>query len=236
MFEIERKEVTVTTTKPFQGLMEVDAWARYKEHWKRLLAIWQRIEEWVEEESGASKSESESESETSSQGSSKRRGLRPAYRMTIKQEKLWGSFREGIAGTVAGTPRHSQCTAEELEYRCLDAVVGFLDHPFKNGTHYESIIISGLAVMGLEPDGGWVPVTNYTQVYSAVIKVARYLVLYQSMLEREANIRHRQQSTGIDRRKAEEEAEGLFRIVRRKVRRFMTRTSGEEDAQPTPMN
>jgi hypothetical protein len=53
LFEIERKEVTVTTTKPFQGLMEVDAWARYKEHWKRLLAIWQRMEEWFEEESGA---------------------------------------------------------------------------------------------------------------------------------------------------------------------------------------
>ncbi|KAL9560637.1 hypothetical protein ACKAV7_015200 [Fusarium commune] len=35
---------------------------------------------------------------------------------------------------------------------------------------------------------------------------------------------------------ADEKAEGLFRIVRRKVRGFMTRTSGEEDAEPTPMN
>jgi hypothetical protein len=28
----------------------------------------------------------------------------------------------------------------------------------------------------------------------------------------------------------------LFRIVRRKVRRFITRISGEEDVEPTPMN
>lgn len=41
---------------------------------------------------------------------------------------------------------------------------------------------------------------------------------------------------GVDRQTAEEEAVGLFRIVRCKVRRFMTRVSGEGDAEPTPMN
>ncbi|CAM1507673.1 Fc.00g073140.m01.CDS01 [Cosmosporella sp. VM-42] len=263
LFEIERKESTITTTTPFRGLMEADAWARYKEYWKKLLTIWERLESWerdgssqdgsrVIESDTNTNADSDTDSDTNSdtnsdtdtetkseasRGSGKGRGPRPAYRMTIKQERLWGSFREGIVGTVAGPPRRrSQCTAEELEYRCLDAVVGFLDHPFQNGNHYESIIISGLAVMGLEPDGGWVPVTNYTQVYSAIIKVARYLVLYQSMLEREANIRRRQQGMGVDRRQAEEGAEGLFRIMRHKVRRFMIRISNEEDAQPTPMN
>lgn len=88
--------------------------------------------------------------------------------------------------------------------------------------------------MGLDPDGGWVPVVNYTSVYSAVIKVARYLVLYQSILERQDQIARLQQT--MSKRRAKEKADGLFRMVRRKVRRFMTRISDEENAEPTPMN
>ncbi|KAH7191230.1 hypothetical protein DER44DRAFT_677843, partial [Fusarium oxysporum] len=113
-------------------------------------------------------------------------------------------------------------------------VVQFLDHPFKSGNHYDSIIISALAVMGLDECGRWVPVTNYTPVYSAVIKVARYLVLYQSILERQGQIRHLSQWGS--KQQAEEDAEGLFQIVRRKVRRFMVRLPEGEDAQPSPMN
>ncbi|KAG8668005.1 hypothetical protein FPOAC1_007366 [Fusarium poae] len=104
-------------------------------------------------------------------------------------------------------------------------MVQFFDHPLKSGNHYESIVISALAVMGLDEGGGWKPVENYTSIYPAVIKVARYLVLYQSMLERQAQIDQLAQYATI--RQAEEEAEGLFRIVRRKVRRFMIRIPEE---------
>jgi len=66
-----------------------------------------------------------------------------------------------------------------LQRDCLDVVVQFLDHPFKNGNHYESIIISALAIMGFDREGGgWVLAINYMLIYLAVIKVARYLVLY----------------------------------------------------------
>lgn len=75
---------------------------------------------------------------------------------------------------------------------------------------------------------------NYTTVYSAVIKGARYLVLYQSIVERRDQITRLRQT--MSKKKAKEKAEGLFRIVRRKVRRFMTRMPGEEEADPTPMN
>lgn len=43
------------------------------------------------------------------------------------------------------------------------------------------------------PQGSWVPVADNTPIYSAVIKVMRYLVLYQSISEREMQIRRRQQ-------------------------------------------
>ncbi|KAL3587665.1 hypothetical protein FPOAC2_13563 [Fusarium poae] len=46
LFEIARKEAHMTTTKPFQGLMEPDAWVRYKSWWKQLLCIWKRYDEW----------------------------------------------------------------------------------------------------------------------------------------------------------------------------------------------
>ncbi|KAH7188007.1 hypothetical protein DER44DRAFT_853026, partial [Fusarium oxysporum] len=34
LFEIERREASITTDKPFQGLMEPDSWERYKAWWK----------------------------------------------------------------------------------------------------------------------------------------------------------------------------------------------------------
>ncbi|KAH8646439.1 hypothetical protein BGZ61DRAFT_501311 [Ilyonectria robusta] len=42
LFEIERKEVTVTPNKPFEGIMEPDAWVRYKEQWRIMMCIWVR--------------------------------------------------------------------------------------------------------------------------------------------------------------------------------------------------
>ncbi|KAF6525709.1 hypothetical protein HZS61_011504 [Fusarium oxysporum f. sp. conglutinans] len=163
------------------------------------------------------------------------RGQRPSYRMTIRQEELWKAFDRGVTQVVNGTDRDGQYTADRLQRDCLDVVVQFLDHPFKNGNHYESIIIGALAIMGFDREGGgWVPAINYTPIYSAVIKVARYLVLYQSMLERDRQKAQLRQWMG--ERQAEEEAEGLFRIVRDKVQRFMTRIPEGAGVDPTPMN
>jgi hypothetical protein len=154
--------------------------------------------------------------------------------MTRRQEEAWNEFNRGITQVVTGADVRGIYTPERFHRDCLDTVVQFLDHPFKSGNHYDSIIISALAVMGLDEGGGWVPVMNYTPVYSAVVKVARYLVLYQSILERQGQVR--QLSQWGSKQQAEEDAEGLFQIVRRKVRRFMVRMPEGEDAQPLPMN
>ncbi|KAG8664108.1 uncharacterized protein FPOAC1_014077 [Fusarium poae] len=257
LFEIARKEAHMTTTKPFQGLMEPDAWVRYKSWWKQLLCIWKRYDEWDAEDGydnerfsngGSSSSSSDSDSDTDTDSNSNRSAYdddavsrrygpsdpRPPYKMTIQQEELWKAFDNGIRQVVTGADRAGRYTADRLQRSCLDAMVQFFDHPLKSGNHYESIVISALAVMGLDEGGGWKPVENYTSIYPAVIKVARYLVLYQSMLERQAQIDQLAQYATI--RQAEEEAEGLFRIVRRKVRRFMIRIPEGEDIEPSPMN
>ncbi|RKK74751.1 hypothetical protein BFJ71_g17220, partial [Fusarium oxysporum] len=257
LFEIERREASITTDKPFQGLMEPDSWERYKAWWKTLMSIWKRLESWHDGREGSRSDNNSNHSDDSSNDSSddssddssgddvvsgvgrsnhgSTRGQRPSYRMTIRQEELWKAFDRGVTQVVNGTDRDGQYTADRLQRDCLDVVVQFLDHPFKNGNHYESIIIGALAIMGFDREGGgWVPAINYTPIYSAVIKVARYLVLYQSMLERDRQKAQLRQWMG--ERQAEEEAEGLFRIVRDKVQRFMTRIPEGAGVDPTPMN
>ena len=59
---------------------------------------------------------------------------------------------------------------------CLDFLVSLLDHPL-TGPTYDSVLLSALAVVGIREDGGWVTADNYTGHYSAVIKVARMLVV-----------------------------------------------------------
>lgn len=77
---------------------------------------------------------------------------------------------------------------------------------------------------------------DYTPIYSAVIKVARAMVVYQSHQERQAEVARLQQEQDLDEEEAEEEATSIFRIVREKVQRFMTLTSKETYAEPTPMD
>lgn len=43
---------------------------------------------------------------------------------------------------------------------------------------YESVIISGLAILGFYDDGGWLNTEDYTTKYLGVIKIARMLVIY----------------------------------------------------------
>ena len=146
---------------------------------------------------------------------------RPKYAFTPKQGDLFDAFEEAAQGTDAGRTHRL----------ALDTMVGFFDHEFRH-THYENAIISGLAVLGLRDDGGWVSVLDYTPVYSAVIKTVRMLVVYQSVVEQADEVRALQETMDAD--KAREAATGLFRIVRAKVQRFMTTVT--EQTQPGPMD
>lgn len=92
---------------------------------------------------------------------------------------------EEAADVQAGYER--RLAEEGLERSCLDMVIGLLNQPFKQSND-DSIIISGLAVMGIREDGRWIDAVDYTPVYSAILKVARMLVFYQLYLEREDEV------------------------------------------------
>ncbi|WKT38184.1 hypothetical protein QSH57_000002 [Fusarium oxysporum f. sp. vasinfectum] len=63
-------------------------------------------------------------------------------------------FVEAAEAVVAGQARQNGLTDEKMERLCLDMLIGMLDHQFKQ-SHYDSIVLSALAIMGINEDGGW---------------------------------------------------------------------------------
>ncbi|RKK64105.1 hypothetical protein BFJ69_g16792 [Fusarium oxysporum] len=208
LYQIERKEIHIKPSKPFDNRLEDESWAQYKSYWMTMLRIWQRMEGRQDED-------------------------RPPYKLTIRQGNLWDKFEEAAEAVVAGQAREKGLTDEKMERLCLDMLIGMLDHQFKQ-SHYDSIVLSALAIMGINEDGGWIEPTDYTPKYSGVIKVARMLVLYQSWHEREEDVAEKMRTMGED--EAREKAKGMYRIIREKSQRFMTRVSEKKDSEPTPMD
>ena len=63
-----------------------------------------------------------------------------------------------------------------------------LDHLLQDN-EYESVIISGLAILGMKDDKGWLDAEDYTPKYSAVIKLARLMVVEEAYEYRQERIR-----------------------------------------------
>ncbi|KXH39658.1 hypothetical protein CSAL01_12557 [Colletotrichum salicis] len=153
--------------------------------------------------------------------------VRPPYKLTEVQGDAWDRFEE-VCKTAA-----RRGSRDEREHAGLALLISILDHQLKD-SQYQNALVSALAVMGITKEGGWVDIRDYTTKYSAVIKVARMLVIYQAVLERRQEMATLQKEMGKD--EAEVQATSLFQYVRAKVRRFMTRTSGDKDAEPTPID
>ncbi|KAF5574050.1 uncharacterized protein FSUBG_14077 [Fusarium subglutinans] len=208
LYQIERKEIHIKPSKPFDNRLEDESWAQYKGYWITMLRIWHRMDGRQDED-------------------------RPPYKLTIRQGDLWDEFVEAAEAVVAGQARERGLTDEKMERLCLDALISILDHQFKQ-SHYDSIVLSALAIMGINEDGGWIEPTDYTPKYSGVIKVARMLVVYQSWHEREEDVAEKMRT--MDEDEAREEAKGMYRIVREKSQRFITRVSEKNNSEPTPMD
>ncbi len=205
LFEVNRKKADVKPSRPFDSRMEDDSWDRYKDVFRKVLCFVQRTDQWEEED-------------------------QPPYELTARQGDLFDAFVEAAEQPAGAATDQAEHTAK-VDRLCLDTVVALFDHQYQH-THYENAIISALSVMGLREDGGWERPENYTPTYSAVIKVARMLVLYQAIREQQDG------TVALERRMSKEEAKaaatGLFAIVRGKVQRFMTLTT--DQAAPTPMD
>jgi hypothetical protein len=127
--------------------------------------------------------------------------------------------------------KQDEATLERIDQLCLELCMSLLNHELGDD-EYESVIISGLAVMGFRDDGGWLNAEDYTTKYSGIIKIARMLVVYRSYMEREDGYKMNQRV--MDDIQARSRIEPMFDIVRRRVCKFMTLVS--DKGRPTPMD
>jgi hypothetical protein len=63
-----------------------------------------------------------------------------------------------------------------------------LNQPLQDD-EYKSVVISGLAVLGIREDGGWLDAEDYTPKYLAVIKLAWLMVVQEAYKRRRKAIK-----------------------------------------------
>ncbi|KAL6154739.1 hypothetical protein ACJQWK_00893 [Exserohilum turcicum] len=68
---------------------------------------------------------------------------------------------------------------EALQDHVLKLILALLDHKLKDN-EYESPLVSAMAVLGVSTKSGWLSPLVYTPKQSAIVTVARMLVLYQA--------------------------------------------------------
>src|SRR5512140_2273885 len=143
----------------------------------------------------------------------------PPFKLTDLQTRLLDSFLQLIQQLEPGSSEPTGGYPSPLKRVCLDFLVSLLDHPIPD-SEYDSILLSALAAMGIREDGGWLQPSQYTTTYSAIIKIARIVVIQQSFLEVQ------EQQEGLRK--------SLFVTVREKVSRFMV--LNHNGNLPTPLD
>src|ERR1700712_2078017 len=87
---------------------------------------------------------------------------RPGYCLTREQEALFGTLIKAIEKMTSEDDRNREARNQEdidikldkIDRLCLTLIITLLDHQFGDD-EYESVIISGLAVLGIRDDRGW---------------------------------------------------------------------------------
>ncbi len=96
---------------------------------------------------------------------------------------------------------------------------------------YKSVLISGLAILGMREDDGWLDAEDYTPKYSAVIKLARLMVV-QEAYERRWEAIAQYEERGLSPEVAREKASSHYVLTRGLVRSFMTMAHDGNDPKP----
>ena len=218
LFEAHRKEASKKATKPFNSRMDKTTFKVYTDVWNQLLSYIWRADDLEEEE-------------------------RPKYKITIQQQEAFDHLIDVVDVVIqsesgpeeyydnhySNQPRPETDEAR-LESAVLELCITLLDHQF--GDHqYESVIISGLAVLGLQEGGQWANAEDYTPKLSAVIKLARLIVVYKVYTLRKQSIQRRVEN-GVSEQEAEESTPSHHKLIRRLTRRFMTLVDSLEEPHP----
>jgi superfamily II DNA helicase RecQ len=242
MFEINRREVSVQAKRPFEPRMEADSWSRYKGVICKIIRIIYRTKQRPREERPPY-------TMTSSQQrywkgfvkACRQYQAAQEYQAAMTAKEDGGNWGESSASESNGSStsedisRQIKESQESCRDMCARFIIAMLDHAL--GDHqYDSVLISALAVMGVREDGGWHNALDYTPVLSAVIKVARIVVLYHIYNERQGEVRAIMEEKGIQEAEARQFGTSMFARTRQCIHRFMTRTGKETEEFPSPMD
>lgn len=120
-----------------------------------------------------------------------------------------------------------------LESHVLTWLISLLDHHL-NDDAYKSAFISATAVLGIDSDRGWKDALAYRPIISAVVTVARMLVLHMAVKTRQDRVAELMEKEGFAQQDAEELAVSHFDLVQESANRFMALTS--YSGTPSPMD
>jgi hypothetical protein len=99
-----------------------------------------------------------------------------------------------------------------IQREVLQLCIELLNHPLQDNK-YQNVIISALALLGMRDDDRWLDAKDYMPKYSAIIKVARLMVVQEGYERRQEAIRQLQER-GLTTDEAKEEARSYFHFVR----------------------
>jgi hypothetical protein len=117
----------------------------------------------------------------------------------------------------------------QIHREILRLWMALLNHPLQDN-EYKSVLISGLAVLGLREDDGWLDAEDYSPKYSAVIKLARLMVINEACIRWAIE---RYQNQGLNTAQAGKKAQSHYHLYWGMARQFMTVARDRRD--PTPI-
>lgn len=218
LFEANKKEVDKKPNMPFESWMDITTVKKYTKVWKALLCYVFRAEDRPPEN-------------------------RPAYRLTDAQHTALDNLRRKIHRFRIWReeqPEQEDRVESEEEVRrmkqiqrmVLQLCITMLNQPLQDD-EYKSVIISGMAILGMRDGEGWLDAEDYTPTYSAAIKLARLMVVQEAYYRRQKEI-DGWKAGGSTADQAGEAATSYYRLTRGLVKSFMTMAHGDQD--PTPMH
>jgi superfamily II DNA helicase RecQ len=211
LFEAHRKEPSKKPGKLFNSRMDKTTFRQYTLYWGQLLSYVVRTDE-IEE------------------------AKRPKFTVTSKQQDTLDDLMDAVDQVVdLERERPGEPTREfdkKVQSRLLQLCITLLDHELGDN-EYQSVIISGMAVMGLQGEGRWANAEDYTPKLSAVIKLARLMVVQKAYEMRQQGVAKKVEG-GMSRVDARERTQTHVKLVRRMTRKFMMLTGNDDE--PTPMD
>jgi hypothetical protein len=229
-----------TNEKPFNAQQTENSMIKYSNVWLEIIAyIWRTHELPVVRPSSSNNDDG---------GDEETEGRRPPYHISGKQymwmEKIKAVVGREEGGSDADSDDSTESEEEEgdewldesqadvLEGRVLEFMLSLLDQVVGDN-EYTSALVSGMAVLGISAESGWLSPLRYTPKQSAIISTSRMLVLYKATRMRREHV-----AKLVAGHWGAEDAEAMapphLEFVQEMASRFMTLT--EYNGKPTPMD